>query len=585
MPGFIDENILNDILTRVNIVEVISEYFPLKRAGRNYKAVCPFHHEKTASFVVSLDKQIYHCFGCGAGGNAFNFLMQYERLDFPEAVEVLAKKSGVTLPVRKIRGYQNAEQTSQLYKINEIAAIFYSENLYSQAGASAHEYLLKRGIAQETAKLFKLGVALDKWNELLSNLKLKNFSLAVIEKSGVVVAKDGGGYYDRFRGRIIFPIFDIKSCCIGFGARVMADSLPKYINSPETPLYIKGKNLYGLNLAKDAAREKDFIVIVEGYFDCILPFQHGLHNIAASQGTALTAHQARLIKRYTQNVVMVYDGDPAGELAALRSLEIFIEEEINVRIAAMPAGYDPDTYVRKFGIESFNKLIKNADNLFDYQLKVLKRKYDCAEPEGKAKIAQASLGTIKKIKNSILRGEYIKKLSENLGLGESFVRDVYNNLKSESASGEAVKESFKKLSKINPTEQLLMKLMLEENKLINEIRTKIEPADFQDKMISKIVSTMFNLVSQGKECSAHSLINYLEEKDLSCLVCESTFMPEISSLDKEKIVDDCVIRLKKNSLQRRKKTLQESIKSAEASGNEEELNKLKLEFNCLIKQA
>ncbi len=584
MSGFIDENILNDILTRVNIVEVISEYIPLKRAGRNYKAVCPFHHEKTASFVVSLDKQIYHCFGCGAGGNVFNFLMQYERLEFPEAVEILAKKSGVALPLKRNHDPKSAEQTSQLHKVNELAVLFYSANLHSSVGTKAREYLVKRGIRQETANLFKLGFARDNWDGLLSELRSKNFGLALIEKAGLIIPKDGGGYYDRFRNRIIFPIFDIRSTCLGFGARVTDESLPKYINSPETALYKKGKNLYGFNLAKDPVRESDFVVVVEGYLDCVIPYQHGLHNIVASQGTALTPEQARLIKRYTHNVVMVYDGDLAGELATLRSLDIFIEEEMDVRIVAMPAGYDPDTYVRKLGIDALNKLIKDADNLFDYQLKVLKRKYDSRESEGKAKIAAVMLRTIKKLKDSILRDEYIKKLSGKLDLDESFVRDVYNNLKIESSIGDVVSESFSRLTKTNPTEKLLMKLMLEETQMVNEIKKKIDPADFQDKMISRIVSTMFDLVTQGKNCSAHNLINYLGEENLSHIVCESTFMPDVPISEKEKIVDDCIMRLKKNSLQTRRKRLQEAIRLAEEEGNEEELNKLKLEFNCLIKQ-
>jgi DNA primase len=584
MAGFIDENILNDILSRVNIVEVIAEYIPLKRAGRNFKAVCPFHHEKTASFVVSLDKQIYHCFGCGAGGNVFNFLMLYERLEFPEAVELLARKTGVVLPARKGYDQKNAEASGLLHKINEQAAQCYSNNLHSPAGAKAREYLIARGIRQETAKLFKLGFARDSWDELLGFLRSKDFSLSLIEKAGLVVPKEGGGYYDRFRNRIIFPIYDIKSSCIGFGARVTDVSLPKYINSPETPIYRKGKNLYGLNLAKDAVRELDFVVVVEGYLDCIIPFQQGLRNIVASQGTALTPEQARLLKRYTHNVVMIYDGDLAGELATLRSLDIFIEEEMNVKVVALPAGFDPDTFVRKQGIDSLNKLIKASDNLFEYQVKALKRKYDGKESEGKAMIATEMLRTIKKLKNPILRDEYIKKLSEKLDVDESFVREVYNSLKADNSIAEVVSDSFSKLAKTNPTEKLLMKLMLDESELVNQIKEKVEPADFQDKLISRIVTTMFDLATQGKNCSTHNLLNYLTEDDLSHIVCESTFTPEVANIDKEKIVDDCILRLKKNSLQAKRKRLQEAIKNAETSGNEEELNKLKHEFNYLIKR-
>jgi DNA primase len=584
MAGLIDENILNDILARINIVEVISEYIPLKRTGRNYKACCPFHHEKTASFVVSLDKQIYHCFGCGTGGNVFNFLMQYERLEFPEAVQSLAKKAGVVFARDTSYDDKKAEAISQLHKINDLAADFYASNLHSPVGAKAREYLVKRGLSQESAKLFRLGVARDSWDELSAHLRSKDFSISGIEKAGLVIPKQGGGYYDRFRNRIIFPIFDVKSSAIGFGARVTDETLPKYINSPETPLYRKGRNLYGLNLAKDAVRESDFVVVVEGYLDCIIPYQHGLHNIVASLGTALTPEQARLIKRYTHNVVMVYDGDLAGELATLRSLDIFIEEEMNVRIAALPSGYDPDTYVRKAGIKSLDQLVKEAENLFDYQLKILKRKYDSKDSEGKAKIASMMLTTIRKLKDAILRDEYIRKLSEKLDVDESFVREVYNNLKAESSISEIVSESFSKLAKTNPTEKLLMKLMLEEKELVGLIKERIDPDDFQDKMIARIVSTMFELSTQGKNFSTQNLLNYLGQDDLSQIVCESTFMPEVSAIEKEKVVDDCIMRLKKNRSQLKRKKLQEAIKSAETSGNEEELNKLKKEFNFLIKQ-
>jgi DNA primase len=584
MAGLIDENILNDILTRVNIVEVISEYIPLKRAGRNFKACCPFHQEKTASFVVSLDKQIYHCFGCGAGGNVFSFLMAYERLEFPEAVEILAKKAGVVLEQKTAQAHKSSEANSQLRKINQLAAEFYKRNLHSSNGAAAREYLVKRGIKQETAEQFTLGVSRDSWDSLCVNLRSNDFSLSLIEKAGLAIPKEAGGYYDRFRNRIIFPIFDIKSSCIGFGARVTDSSLPKYINSPETPIYRKGHNLYGFNLAKDAVREADFVMVVEGYLDCIIPFQQGMHNVVASQGTALTPDQARLIKRYTHNVVMVYDGDLAGELATLRSLEIFIEEEMSVRIAPLPSGYDPDTYVRKFGIDSLKKLVSDADNLFDYQLKVLKRKYDSKDSEGKAKIATIMLSTIKKIKDAILRDEYIRKLSDKLDVDESFVRDVYNNLKAENGAGDVVSASFNKLAKTNPTEKLLMKLMLEETELVSQIKDRVDPADFQDKMISRIVKTMFDLSTEGKNCSAGNLLNHLGQVDLAQLVCESTFMPEVSGTEKEKIIDDCIMRLKKNRQQLNRKRLQEAIKLAETAGNEEELNKLKEEFNSLIKQ-
>jgi len=273
MAGLISDNVLEDILSRVDIVELISSYIPLKRAGRNFRALCPFHHEKTASFMVSADKQIYHCFGCSAGGNAFNFLMQYERLEFLEAVEVLAKKAGVTLPEREKRDPAIQGMTAQFYKINELAASFYEHNLDSAQGQAARNYLLRRGIKEETKKLFRLGFAQSKWDALIEHLRGKGVPLSLLDRGGLVLAKDKGGFYDRFRNRIIFPIFDQKSRVLGFGARVLDEALPKYINSPQTPVYTKGTNLYGLKFAHEAIIEDDCAVIVEGYLDLIIPYQ------------------------------------------------------------------------------------------------------------------------------------------------------------------------------------------------------------------------------------------------------------------------------------------------------------------------
>ncbi|OGX18794.1 MAG: DNA primase, partial [Omnitrophica WOR_2 bacterium RBG_13_44_8b] len=458
MRGLIPENILEDVLSRVDIVEVISGYMPLKRAGRNFKANCPFHHEKTPSFMVSPDRQIYHCFGCGESGNAFKFLMRHERMEFPEAVQMLARKAGVVLPELNSTDTKTADLITQLHKINEAAALFFENQLNTSSGQRAKDYLLKRGITKETIKLFQLGFAPDNWDALINHLRAKNFSLGLLEKAGLIVAKDGGGYYDRFRNRIIFPILDIKSRPVGFGARVMDDSLPKYINSPETPVYVKGRNLYGLNLSKDSIRDSDEAIIVEGYLDFIMPYQHGLTNIVASQGTALTVEQARLLKRYTQSIVMVYDADNAGELAALRSLDIFVEEEMNVRVVSLPKGFDPDLYVRKQGIDALKEKVKQALGLFDYKLTILKSRYNVKDIEDKAKVAASLLSTINKIKNAVLKSEYVKRLSQELDIREDALWQEVKKIKEEKPYPEfnGVRDG-KKVLNIHPTEKLLIK--------------------------------------------------------------------------------------------------------------------------------
>ena len=584
MKGRIPENILEDILSRIDIAELISGYIPLKRAGRNFKALCPFHHEKTPSFMVSPERQIYHCFGCGVSGNAFKFLMQFERLEFPEAVETLAKKAGVVLPKETSADYQTASLTTGLYKVNELSASFYAGVLNSQSTVDAKDYLLKRGISEESIKLFQLGYAPDKWDALINYLRAKNISLGLLEKAGLVLTKEGGGYYDRFRKRIIFPIFDIKSRVLGFGARILDNTLPKYINTPETPIYIKGRNLYGLNLAKETIRQNDCVVVVEGYLDFITPYQEGLRNIVASLGTALTYEQARILKRYTNNVVMVYDGDAAGELATLRTLDIFIEEGIEVKVVSLPKGFDPDLFVLKRGIAKFKDEITQAQNLFDYKLKVLKSRYDALEIEGKARICAEMLPTINKFKNAVLKSEYIKRLSEELKVGEDALLQEIKKIKPEKSYQSLEQAPLRKDLNISPTEKLLIKLMLEEAELIESIKERLEPADFQDERLSKIVSIMFDLCSQGKSIEPRNLMNDLGENDVSQIICESTFLPEVSSQDKEKVIDDCIQRLKNERSKLKKQRLHDQIKQAQHLGDEESLQRLTREFQYLIKK-
>ncbi|MDD4980533.1 MAG: DNA primase [Candidatus Omnitrophica bacterium] len=583
--GRIPENILEDILSRVDIVELISSFIPLKRAGRNFRALCPFHQEKTPSFMISPDRQIYHCFGCGAGGNAFNFLMQYERLEFPEAVETLAKKAGVALPEEQKEDYKAASLNTQLYKINELAALFYANTLNSAAGLGARNYLLKRGINEATIKLFKLGFAHDRWDALLNDLRSKNINLSLLEKAGLILSKEGGGYYDRFRNRIIFPIFDIKSRPLAFGARVLDATTPKYVNSPETPIYVKGRNLYGLNFSRDAIRQNDCVVVVEGYLDFIMPYQAGFGNIVASLGTALTIEQARLIKRHTRNVVMVYDSDDAGQMATLRTLDIFIEEEMNVRVVSLPKGFDPDLFVRKNDIGSFQERVRQAEDLFDYKLGILKSRYSKKDIQGKASICSEMLPTINRFKNAILRAEYIKKLAQELDIKEEALLQELKKVKEERPYQDLnAKDTHKKALNINPTEKLLIKLMLEETELINQLRERIEPGDFQDERAHQIVSLMFELMEQGKGIEPSKLINHLHDKNIAQVICESTLLPRIPSENKENIINDCIQRIKGERLKLRKQRLHEQIKAAQALRDEKQLHRLTQEFHSLIKE-
>ncbi len=590
MTKLFSDTLINDILDRSNIVEVVSSYVPLKRVGRSFKAVCPFHPEKTPSFIVSADKQIFHCFGCGVGGNALTFIMQYEKVNFREALEILAQRSGIPLPEPQKEEYQilRDDLKKSLYGLYEKAQKFYHENLIKSREANdARAYLNKRGISKETAQKFNLGFAKDEWDALIKFLRESGVNLSLIDKSGLVVSKEGGGYYDRFRNRVIFPIADIKDRIVGFGARVMDDSLPKYINSPESPIYSKGKTLFGLNKTKDYIRQADCAIVVEGYLDLIIPFEAGIKNIVASLGTALTIEQIRLIKRFTSNVVMLYDPDTAGEIATLRVLEMFIQEDMNVKIASLPKNEDPDSFIRNFGPEAFQKAVKDALEIFDYKLNHLLSKYQPDTTTGKERIVREILPTIKKFSKSTTRAEYIKATAERLKLDEKALwedlgkvkEDGYENIETQSSAVDHYK-----LNEIPITERMLVKLMLEEIHLVSELRTMIDPSDFMEEKLRKIVQFIFDFFTQGKECKPNILMNYLDDEEAINIIAELATLEIHNCQNKERLISDCVKRLKRDKIVYRCQELHRQIQTAQSCGNQDMMEKLIFEYNTLIKQ-
>ena len=400
--GLIPNEVINQVIERSDIVEIIGDYTALKKAGRNFKALCPFHHEKTPSFVVNPDKQIFHCFGCGVGGNAVGFLMRQEGLEFPEAVRLLANKAGIVIPDDEAAVSNPSRQLrEEIYKINALAAAFFHDILLTSREAdvnAAREYLKARGVSLETVKKFQLGFAPNEWDALLKYLRSRSIGEELIAKAGLIIAREGkSGHYDRFRNRVIFPIHDIQNRPVAFGARAMADSDgAKYINSPETPVYTKGQHMFGLSLTKAAVGRMDRMIVVEGYMDMIMPFIHGVENIAASLGTALTTDQIRLIRRYTPNVVMLFDTDPAGQSAIVRSLDLLIDEGMNVRVATLAQDEDPDSFIRQEGLEAFNVRLENATSLLDFKFNWLASQFDPATVEGKSRVARELLETIKR---------------------------------------------------------------------------------------------------------------------------------------------------------------------------------------------
>ena len=580
------EQILEEIQGKSDIAEVIGSYIPLKRAGRNFKANCPFHKEKTPSFMVSPSKQIFHCFGCGAGGNVFHFVMKFEGMEFPDAVRTLAERAGVELPRFTRSEFEQSAYAIQIYKVNEFAASYYRGTLLkTEAGKRAAEYLKKRGVNEETIEQAKLGYAADAWDGFVNFAKSKGFESALLERSGLIIPREEGGYYDRFRNKIIFPIFDIKNRVVAFGARVLDDSLPKYINSPETEVYIKSRHLYGLNFSLQSVKERDFCIIVEGYLDFLIPYQNGIKNIAASLGTSLTESQARLIKRYTRNAVILYDGDSAGEAASLRGLDLFIQEGVNVKVAVLPKGYDPDSFVRNEGISEFDSLVSSAADLFEYKLGVLTSRYDARDAEAKSKICSEMLPTISRVTNAVLKFEYIKRLAERLQVREEALLSELKKVKPDytyEPSAEAVTSAA--MPSATSAEKIIIGLMLDDAEVISEVQKHLKIEDFTDDETRKIVGEIFKACTAGKAFSVTQLINHLEDDNLSRIISEAVSLTEIVT-DKQKNLNDCIKNIKDQNNKNKLVELRNLINVAQMMGDGKKVDQLLVELNNLLRSS
>jgi len=578
----IPDNIIDQVQEKSDIVEVISRYIPLKKSGRNYKAPCPFHHEKTPSFMVSPDKQIYHCFGCGAGGNVFSFLMRYENIQFPEAVETLAEKAGVAIPRSANRSQGNASSAfNQFYRMNELACQFFCECLANNGGAK--EYLATRGLGEDAIKKFKVGYAPDSWEALLSFFKQRGVAANVLEKAGLVVSNDKGGHYDRFRNRITFPIIDLKDRILGFGARVLDSSLPKYINSPETPIYSKGKNLYGLNFSKESIKKENHALIVEGYLDFIIPYQAGIQNIIATLGTALTLDQVKMLKRFAGTVIMVYDPDEAGESASLRGLDLFIGEDVNVYITELPSGFDPDGYIRKFGAEEFSGLIKKSKNIFDYKFDRLSRRFNAATTHGKAGIAAQMLPTIARIGNAVSRSELIKKLAEKLSVDEQSIREELGKVKPDSRERHYVMTPAEVGRDSRAAETMVLALLLGGERFVERIFSELSLDEFKNSSIRDAATAVFNLHKENKEIKIAKLINHLGGGgEAAALVSEAADLLEMLG-DRDRAIADCIAKIKKDNIKDRLGMLQEAIKAAHGQKDDERVRSLVSEYNDIVK--
>ncbi len=579
----IPEQIIDEVQSRTDIVEIISGYIPLKKLGKSHKALCPFHHEKTPSFVVSSEKQIYHCFGCGAGGNVFSFVMKHENIGFPEAVEMLAEKAGISIPKSSWRRDESSALANELYGANEAAREFFRQSLLT--ARQAMDYLESRGISAAAAEKFGIGYAPDSWEGLIGFAKRKGITEDTLEKAGLAIANDRGGHYDRFRNRIIFPISDLKGHILGFGGRVLDSSLPKYINSPETPIYSKGRNLYGLNISREEIKKEGHVLVVEGYLDFLIPYQAGIRNLIATLGTALTVDQIKLLKRFANTAIMVYDPDAAGETASIRNLDLFISEDVNVYVAELPPGNDPDGYIRKFGADDFRKIIKSSKNLFDYKIDKLSSRIGMGSMYGKTRIAAEMLSTIAKIGNEVLKSGLVKRLAERLGVDEESIKAELKKVKTGYARQPAYPPAPDAGRPGMSAEKMILALLLDGYDMIDRVREKISEEEFRDTTARDVAGAIFALRDKLEMVSPARLISHLGgESEAAFLVSEAVNISDIL-VDKDKALDDCVARIKKDNLKDRLDRIQQEIREAHRQKEDERVKILVSEYDSLLRAA
>lgn len=553
-------DLLEEIRNRCDVVDIISEYVHLKPAGKGFKGLCPFHEEKTPSFMVSPEKQLFHCFGCGEGGNVFNFLMKYEKLSFFEAVKMLAQKSGVPLPVDEEKENILHKKKERLYKLNNLVANYYRECLFrTNQGKKVINYFKKRGISDTSVEKYKLGYAPSSWDALSNFLKKKGYYYEELIKAGLIKkSKIEGKYIDYFRDRIIFPIFNLSGKVIGFGGRVLDDSLPKYINSPETLVYNKGSNLYNLNFAKEGIRKKNCIIVVEGYTDVLITQQYGFNNIAASLGTALTAKQIDLIKRFTNAVLIAYDADSAGNMATLRSLDLLVKAGLEIKVIDLPQGYDPADFLIKKGSETFQDLINRSLSLIDYKLKILYSKYSIKTIEGKVKVVKEILPTLSVMGDEDEVRAQTKKISEELKLSDEAIRIDLTKYK------KGLREFIP--SFINPdsedgnikAEKILIGCMLENEEIVRDIFTKLKVEDFTVLLHRQIVTAIEKNLKYDKIVDSQKVIDYLND-DKAAKLISNILIEETVTFDK-KIISGYIDTINNFKLIQERKDLEERAK-------------------------
>ena len=579
MPYFSDE-LIEEVRSRNDIVDVVSQYVRLSKKGSTYFGLCPFHNEKTGSFSVSPNKQMYYCFGCGAGGNVFTFLMEYENFTFGEAMETLAERAGVELPKQELTSAQRreADERARLLEINKEAAKYFYMLLRNNRGTKAIQYFRKRELSDETMKKFGLGYSDQYSDDLYRYLRSKGYEDAILKESGLVTIDERRGGYDKFWDRAMFPIMDVHNKVIGFGGRVMGDGEPKYLNSPETKIFDKSRNLYGLNFAR--ATKKSQLLLCEGYMDVIALHQAGFDNAVASLGTALTSGHANLLKRYTKEVYLTYDSDGAGVKAALRAIPILKEVGITTKIINMKPYKDPDEFIKALGAEAYQERIDQAENSFLFEIRILQQQYDMHDPESKTafynEVAKRLCGFSEKLE----RDNYIDAVASKYMIAVEDLRRLVNRYgarigmaggspagaaaKSEPGMGGAggrerdASRGRKKEDGMKQSQKLLLTWLIENNELFLKIKKYITPEDFTEEIYHKVAELVFAQFEETGSVNPARIISMFqseeEQREIAALF-NARIPAALTKEDREKALKETIIRIKENSINYRSQNL------------------------------
>jgi DNA primase len=557
-----------------SIVEIASQYTTLRRRGRKHVGLCPFHSEKTPSFTVDEEKQLFHCFGCGVGGDVFSLVMEKENLGFAEALRYLAEKYRIPLPQHRVDP-QVIKLEEKLFKINEMALAFFRRNLFgTPEGKKALAYLKNRGLADATIETLKIGYAMDAWGTLIDHLRTKNVPAILLEKAGLALpGKKKDEYYDRFRGRVIFPIFSLTGKVVAFGGRTVTGAEPKYLNSPDTPLYSKGKLLYGLNMSKDAIREAGEAILVEGYTDFAALYQAGIGNVVASLGTALTPFQVAQAARFTPRLIINYDGDAAGKNACARAVPLCLEKGMNVDALILPEGLDPDAFLAKHGRDKYLALMKKGVPGIDFLIDAYRKGVRMDLPEEKARIVRAVVKEIEKVPDALARGEYLRLAGERLGVDEATLRKIIGPGGPAKGPGEG--------ASLSSAEKRLLQILFENKEIAADVFEEVREGDFRGLRSESVFGFIKSRFRHGLDWNFSDLKESVDPPILDCL---SRALQERPGEASAKEAKECLHTLRKVAFQNQLKEIQTEIAKSEKSGDREKLVALVYQKQDITKQ-